>query len=117
MQPDHRLRIGSESIPPTISAIGLLLEDGRIKLGEEIQACVPESPRRNYPVSVRSLMSHLAGLRRDHRESELEVGNDRHPRSADSSLGHQYEVLAVVSSTTHTATFAVAAKVAAQFAI
>jgi len=49
----------------TSGAVGLLLEKGRLKLDEEIQTYVPQFPTKQWPVTLRQLMGHLAGVRTD----------------------------------------------------
>jgi serine beta-lactamase-like protein LACTB len=63
--PATRFRIGTASKVLTSAAVGRLLEEGRLKLDEEIQAYVPELPRKQQPVTLRLLMGHLAGVRTD----------------------------------------------------
>ena len=63
--PHLRFRIGTASKVLTSAAIGRLLERGRLKLDDEIQTYVPEFPRKPWPVTVRQLMGHLAGVRTD----------------------------------------------------
>jgi CubicO group peptidase (beta-lactamase class C family) len=63
--PDTRFRIGTASIALTSAAVGLLLEKDRLKLDEEIQAYVPEFPKREWPVTLGQLMGHTAGVRTD----------------------------------------------------
>lgn len=63
--PGTRFRIGTASKVLTSAAVGLLVEEGRLKLDDEIQAHVPEFPRQPWPVTLRRLMGHLAGLRTD----------------------------------------------------
>ena len=63
--PETRFRIGTASIALTSAAVGLLVEDGRLKLDDAIQAYVPEFPRKEWPVTVRQLMGHTAGVRND----------------------------------------------------
>jgi CubicO group peptidase (beta-lactamase class C family) len=63
--PDTRFRIGTASVPLTSAAVGLLLEKDRLKLDEEIQAYVPEFPGKQWPVTLRQLMGHMAGARTD----------------------------------------------------
>ena len=63
--PDTRFRIGTASTALTSAAAGLLLEKGRLKLDDEIQTYVPAFPRKQWPVTVRQLMGHLAGVRND----------------------------------------------------
>jgi CubicO group peptidase (beta-lactamase class C family) len=60
--PKHRFRIGTASTVLTSAAAGLLLEDGRLKLDEEIQAYVPAFPKKQWPVTLRELMGHTAGV-------------------------------------------------------
>jgi serine beta-lactamase-like protein LACTB, mitochondrial len=63
--PNHRFRIGTASTVLTSAAVGRLLEQGRLKLDEEIQTYVPEFPKKPWPVTLRQLMGHLAGVRSD----------------------------------------------------
>ncbi len=63
--PDTRFRIGTASTVLTSSAVGLLLERGRLKLEDEIQTYVPAFPKKPWPVTLRQLMGHLAGVRND----------------------------------------------------
>jgi len=63
--PDTRFRIGMASKVLTSAGVGLLLERGRLRLDDEIQTYVPEFPRKQWPVTLRELMGHLAGVRTD----------------------------------------------------
>jgi CubicO group peptidase (beta-lactamase class C family) len=63
--PETRFRIGTASTALTSAAAGLLLEDGKLKLDEEIQTYVPAFPRKRWPVTLRQLMGHVAGVRSD----------------------------------------------------
>jgi CubicO group peptidase (beta-lactamase class C family) len=63
--PQTRFRIGTASKALTSAAVGLLLEKGRLKLDDEIQTYVPEFPKKQWPVTLRQLMGHLAGVRTD----------------------------------------------------
>jgi CubicO group peptidase (beta-lactamase class C family) len=63
--PDTRFRIGTASTALSSGAVGLLLEKGRLKLDDEIQTYVPEFPRKQWPVTLRQLMGHVAGVRND----------------------------------------------------
>lgn len=63
--PKHRFRIGTASTVLTSAAVGLLLEDGRLKLDEEIQTYVRAFPKKPRPVTLRQLMGHLSGIRND----------------------------------------------------
>jgi len=61
--PDSRFRLGHASIPLTSAAVGLLLEKDRLRLGDEIQKYVPAFPNKRWPVTLRQLMGHVAGVR------------------------------------------------------
>jgi CubicO group peptidase (beta-lactamase class C family) len=63
--PNHRFRIGTASKVLTSAAVGLLLEEGRLKLDDVIQTYVPAFPEKQWPVTLRQLMGHLAGVRND----------------------------------------------------
>jgi serine beta-lactamase-like protein LACTB len=65
VSPDTRFRIGTASTALTSAAVGLLLEKNRLKLDDEIQAYVPEFPAKQWPVTLRQLMGHVAGVRND----------------------------------------------------
>ncbi|MEP7367967.1 MAG: serine hydrolase domain-containing protein, partial [Acidobacteriota bacterium] len=78
--PNHRFRIGTASAMLTSAAAGLLLEKGRLNLDSEIQTYVPSFPKKQWPVTLRQLMSHTAGLptgegplRRQHCEHPAEA--------------------------------------------
>ena len=63
--PKTRFRIGTASIAITSAAAGVLIEKGQLKLDDEIQTYVPEYPTKQWPVTVRQLMGHVAGVRND----------------------------------------------------
>lgn len=63
--PDTRFRIGSASTVLTSAAIGLLVDQGRLTLDDPIQKYVPEFPPKPWPVTVRQVMGHVAGLTTD----------------------------------------------------
>ncbi|MGE0866692.1 MAG: serine hydrolase domain-containing protein [Vicinamibacterales bacterium] len=63
--PHTRFRIGTASVALTSAAAGLLIEKGQLKLDERIQAYVPEFPQKEWPVTVRQLMGHVAGVPTD----------------------------------------------------
>jgi CubicO group peptidase (beta-lactamase class C family) len=79
--PDMQFRIGTASQALTSAAVGLLLEKGRLNLDEEIQGYVPEFPKKQWPVTLRQLMGHLAGVRNDAGgEEPVQVEDDEKPR-------------------------------------
>jgi serine beta-lactamase-like protein LACTB len=70
VEPETRFRIGTASQVLTSAGVGLLLDSGRLKLDETIQAYVPEFPVKQWPVTVRQLMAHMAGVRNDAGDEE-----------------------------------------------
>lgn len=65
VKPDTRFRIGTASTMLTSAAVGLLLEQGRLKLDDQIQTYVPAFPKKDWPITLRQLMAHTAGVRND----------------------------------------------------
>ncbi len=61
--PETRFRIGHASKALTSAAVGLLREQGRLHLDNDIQDYVPAFPRKQWPVTLRQLMGHVAGIR------------------------------------------------------
>ena len=59
--PDLQFRIGTASQALTSAAVGMLLEKHRLNLDDEIQAYVPEFPKKEWPVTLRQLMAHTRG--------------------------------------------------------
>jgi CubicO group peptidase (beta-lactamase class C family) len=68
--PDTRFRIGTASMALTSAAVGLLLEKDRLKLDEKIQTYVPAFPEKQWPVTLRQVMGHVAGIRNDAGDEE-----------------------------------------------
>ncbi|MBM3810896.1 MAG: beta-lactamase family protein [Acidimicrobiia bacterium] len=60
--PNHRFGIGTASTVLTSAAVGLLVEEGRLKLDEEIRKYVPEFPQKEWPVTLRHVMGHTVEL-------------------------------------------------------
>lgn len=63
--PETIFRTGTLSKALTSAAVGLLLEDGRLKLDDDIQSYVPAFPRASRPVTLRQLMADVSGIRND----------------------------------------------------
>jgi len=63
--PDTRFRIGTASKVLTSAAVGLLMEKHRLSLDERIQTYVPAYPKKEWPVTLRQVMGHVAGIRND----------------------------------------------------
>ncbi|HYT65953.1 MAG TPA: serine hydrolase domain-containing protein, partial [Vicinamibacterales bacterium] len=68
--PHMRFRIGGASMALTSAAVGLLLEKDRLHLDAEIQTYVSSFPEKQWPVTLRQLMGHLAGVRKDAGDEE-----------------------------------------------
>jgi serine beta-lactamase-like protein LACTB, mitochondrial len=68
--PGTRFRTGGASIPLTSAAVGLLLEKERLNLDAEIQKYVSAFPEKQWPVTLRQLMGHVAGVRGDGGDEE-----------------------------------------------
>src|SRR5688572_12510728 len=68
--PDTRFWIGTASMVLTSAGVGRLLEKDQLKLDEKIQTYVPEFPEKQWPVTLRQLMAHVAGVRRDEGDEE-----------------------------------------------
>ena len=64
--------------------MGLLLEKGRLHLGDEIQKYVPAFPRKQWPVTLRQLMGHMSGVR--HYEDETDYRSSAHCERASEGL-------------------------------
>jgi len=65
VEPDTRFRAGEASKTLTSAAVGLLLEQNKLKLDEEIQTYVPGFPRKQWRLTLRQLMGHVGGLSDD----------------------------------------------------
>lgn len=63
--PDERFRAGTASMALTSAAVGRLLEQGRLSLDVDIQTYVPAFPKKQWPVTLRHLMGHTAGMVND----------------------------------------------------
>jgi len=70
-----RFRIGSVSKPLTAAALGLLSEAGKLDWDAPVQRYVPTFPVKRYPITVRQVAGHLAGIRH-YRPGEFE--NQKH---------------------------------------
>jgi serine beta-lactamase-like protein LACTB len=65
VEPGTRFRIGTASTVLTSAAAGLLLEKGLLDLDAPIQKYVPEFPEKEWPVTLRQVMAHVAGMTSD----------------------------------------------------
>jgi CubicO group peptidase (beta-lactamase class C family) len=63
--PNLRFRIGTASKVLTSAAVGQLIERGRLSLDDEIRMHVPDFTEKEWPVTLRQVMGHTAGVRND----------------------------------------------------
>ena len=63
--PQTRFKLGTASTVLTSAAVGLLLEKRSLQLDDVIQMHVPAYPDKKWPVTLRQLMAHLAGIPSD----------------------------------------------------
>jgi CubicO group peptidase (beta-lactamase class C family) len=68
--PTMRFEVGTASIPLTSAAVGLLIEQEKLHLDAEIQTYVPGYGEKQWPVTLRQLMAHTAGVRNDAGDEE-----------------------------------------------
>ena len=62
---ETRFRIGTASTVLTSAAVGVLLQKHLLNLDEEIHTYVPQAPKQPWPMTLRQLMGHSAGLSSD----------------------------------------------------
>ena len=82
--PLTRFRIGSVSKPVTAAALGLLAEQGRLDFDQPIQTYVRDYPRQRWPITVRQVGGHIAGIR--HYNGPNEMLSSRHFANVRESL-------------------------------
>lgn len=58
-----RFRIGSVSKPLTAAAMGKLMDAGKIDLNESVYTYLPDFPRKKYPITLKQIGGHIAGIR------------------------------------------------------
>ncbi len=61
-KPESSFRMASVTKTYTAFALLQLVEAGKINLDAEVQTYVPYFPRKKWPVTVRQLLGHLAGI-------------------------------------------------------
>ncbi|HMV32814.1 MAG TPA: serine hydrolase domain-containing protein, partial [Gemmatimonadales bacterium] len=69
--PLTRFRIASISKAVTAVGLGLLVQEGRVDLDSPVQRYVPYFPVKPWPVTVRQVAGHVAGIRH-YRPGEFE---------------------------------------------
>lgn len=58
-----KFRIGSVSKPLTATALGLLLEEGKLDLKDDVRKHVSYFPEKKYPITIEQVAGHLSGIR------------------------------------------------------
>lgn len=58
-----KFRVGSVSKTLTSAALGQLVDAGKLDFDAEVQTYVPAFPRKEFPITVRQVAGHLAGIR------------------------------------------------------
>jgi CubicO group peptidase (beta-lactamase class C family) len=69
--PKTLFRVGSVTMPMTATAVGLLHERGLLDLDAPVSDYVPRFPEKEWSVTTRQLMGHVAGVRHYHDDEEL----------------------------------------------
>jgi CubicO group peptidase (beta-lactamase class C family) len=83
--PGTRFRIGHTSKAITSAGVGVLLDRGRLHLDDEIQTYVSSFPKKQWPITLRQLMGHVAGVR--HYRGEEDYMPSAHCERAVEGLG------------------------------
>jgi serine beta-lactamase-like protein LACTB, mitochondrial len=82
--PQLRFRIGHVSKALTSAGVGVLVERDLVDLDTEIQTYVPAFPKKEWPITLRQLMGHMAGIR--HYDSEEDYMPTAHCDRASEGL-------------------------------
>lgn len=80
----QKMRIASISKAITGIGVGKLIEQGKLDLSAEVQQYVPYFPRKQYPILVRDVAGHIAGIR-NYRGNEYQ--NAKHFDTVREALG------------------------------
>jgi CubicO group peptidase (beta-lactamase class C family) len=63
VEPNTKMRIGSVSKTLTSAAVGKLYEQGKLDLEAPVQEYVSYFPEKEYPINIRQVAGHTAGIR------------------------------------------------------
>jgi serine beta-lactamase-like protein LACTB, mitochondrial len=91
VSPQTRFRIGSVSKLLTAAAITKLFEQGLLDLDAPVQNYVPSFPAKEYEITARELLGHLAGIR--HYKREEYINRQRYDKISDSLKIFQTDAL------------------------
>lgn len=84
-KPSTVYRLGSISKPITAVAVMQLFERGKLDLDAPVQKYCPAFPEKQWPVTTRQVLGHLAGIR--HYKSDEEFNSTRFYASVTEGLG------------------------------
>lgn len=81
-------RLGSISKPITATAILQLSEHGKLDLDAEVQKYCPAFPKKEWPITTREVLGHLAGIRHYNPDGKGDIPEDsaKHFASMEESL-------------------------------
>ena len=82
--PETRYRTASIAKSLTAALILSLMEEGRLDLDQEVQHYCPEFPKKEFPITTRQLLGHLAGIR--HYKNPEEAASTQHFFNLKSAL-------------------------------
>ena len=85
---DTVYRIASVSKSLTATAAMRLVEDHRLDLNEPVQKYCPAFPTKQWPITVRNVLTHQSGIR--HYKSDDESVNTRHYTSINEALTQDF---------------------------
>jgi len=86
-KPGTVYRLGSLSKPITATAVMQLAEQGKLDLDVPVQKYCPAFPEKQWPVTARQLLAHLAGIRDYNNQRFMEeYFSTRHYNSVSESL-------------------------------
>ena len=84
-KPDTLYRLASISKPITAVGILRLMQEGKLRLDDEVQKYVPYFPRKRWPITIRHLLSHLSGI--SHYLNYDEEGHFKKHFTTEESIG------------------------------
>ncbi len=83
-RPESSIRLASITKTITATAVLQLMEAGKISLDAEVQAYVPYFPEKKWPVTIRMLLGHLAGI--SHYKDFDREGHFKHPMNTKAAI-------------------------------
>ena len=84
-KPESSYQIASTTKPMTAIAILKLWEMGKIDLDAEVQTYYPSFPKKEYPITIRQILSHTAGISH-YRSDSKEEKHIKEPYSTEMAI-------------------------------